>query len=256
MYRSLRSDEIVKTAESLARRVNSRFPESGLAKVASELRDVACETRDRCVQISRPNVALRVVVVLLLLVGVAFMGAVVANIRFTDDIWHLTTFVESAEALVADLVFVGVGVLFLVTLETRLKRLRALDAINELRALAHIVDMHQLTKDPEAVLGQYPIDSESPERNMNAFELNRYLDYCSEMLAIVAKVGALYVQSFPDRDALRAVDEIEGLTTGLSRKIWQKIMILDRYAVRDAPAKVAKRRPAKPRKRQVAKRAS
>ena len=32
--------------------------------------------------------------------------------------------------------------------------------------------------------------------------------------------------SFDDAVALAAVNEIENLTTGLSRKIWQKIMIL------------------------------
>jgi hypothetical protein len=45
----------------------------------------------------------------------------------------------------------------------------------------------------------------------------------------VSKIGALYVQSFPDSQALTAVDEIDDLTSGLSQKIWQKIMILDRY---------------------------
>jgi len=230
MYRALRSDEILSTADSLARRVQSRFPESSLAGVASELRDVARETQTRCTRISRPNVTLRVVVGLLLALGVAAVVAVIINVRVTEDVWVFQNFVALAEALVADLVFIGAGVLFLVTLETRLKRARALDAINELRAIAHIIDMHQLTKDPEMVLSRHPRTDVSPERNMSPFELNRYLDYCSEMLAVVAKVGALYVQSFPDRDALNAVDEIENLTTSLSRKIWQKIMILDRYA--------------------------
>ena len=32
-------------------------------------------------------------------------------------------------------------------------RKRALAAIHELRAMAHIVDMHQLTKDPESCFG-------------------------------------------------------------------------------------------------------
>jgi hypothetical protein len=117
--------------------------------------------------------------------------------------------------------------------ETRLKRGRALSAINELRALAHIIDMHQLTKDPETTLRRNPTTDVSPARNLSPFELSRYLDYCSELLALVSKVGALYVQSFPDSQALSAVDEIESLTTGLSRKIWQKIMILDRYVERD-----------------------
>ena len=62
---------------------------------------------------------------------------------------------------------------------------------------------------------------------MSAFELNRYLDYCSEMLSLTGKIAALYVQHFDDSDAVAAVSEVEQLTTGLSRKIWQKIMILE-----------------------------
>jgi hypothetical protein len=61
---------------------------------------------------------------------------------------------------------------------------------------------------------------------MSRFELSRYLDYCSEMLSITGKIAALYIQDFDDDGALAAVNEVESLTTGLSRKIWQKLMIL------------------------------
>ena len=62
---------------------------------------------------------------------------------------------------------------------------------------------------------------------MTPFELERYLDYCSEMLSLVGKTAALYVQEFPDPVAIEAVDRLTNLTTDLSRNIWQKIMILD-----------------------------
>ena len=63
---------------------------------------------------------------------------------------------------------------------------------------------------------------------MTPFQLERYLDYCSEMLAILSKVAALYVQRIQDESVLRAVDDLEDLTIGLSRKVWQKITILER----------------------------
>ena len=56
--------------------------------------------------------------------------------------------------------------------------------------------------------------------------LGRYLDYCSEMLSLTGKVAALYVQDFEDDVAVQAVNEIEDLTTGLARKIWQKLTIV------------------------------
>ena len=61
---------------------------------------------------------------------------------------------------------------------------------------------------------------------MSAFELNRYLDYCTEMLSLSGKVAALYIQHFEDPEAVSAVNDLEDLTSGLSRKIWQKIMVL------------------------------
>jgi hypothetical protein len=65
---------------------------------------------------------------------------------------------------------------------------------------------------------------------MTRFELARYLDYCSEMLSLISKLAALYVQSFDDGTVLAAVSDVQGLTNGLSGKIWQKIVILDTAA--------------------------
>jgi hypothetical protein len=61
---------------------------------------------------------------------------------------------------------------------------------------------------------------------MTQFELSRYLDYCTEMLSLCGKVAALYVQNFEDSDSVSAVNDLEDLTSGLTRKIWQKIMII------------------------------
>ena len=53
------------------------------------------------------------------------------------------------------------------------------------------------------------------------------LDYCGEALALISKIAALYVQRFQDTVLLDAADDVEDLTAGLSRKIWQKITILE-----------------------------
>jgi hypothetical protein len=121
-----------------------------------------------------------------------------------------------------------VAIWFLFTLETRLKRRRALDLISELRSIAHVIDMHQLNKDPDRVSPEYEYTASSPKPALTSAQLSRYLDYCSEMLSIVGKLAALCVQDFDDPVTLAAVDELENLCSGLSRKVWQKIMILDR----------------------------
>lgn len=122
----------------------------------------------------------------------------------------------------------GLPCFFFLNLETRLKRQRALKAIHELRSIAHIIDMHQLTKDPERIVAGAPLDTATVKRPQNPAELIRYLDYCSDLLALISKIAALYVQNFDDPVTLAAVNEVETLTNGLSRKIYQKIIILDR----------------------------
>jgi hypothetical protein len=86
--------------------------------------------------------------------------------------------------------------------------------------------MHQLTKDPEWVLDRGRESGILPPRTMSRFELSRYLDYCSEALSLTSKLAALYVQEFDDPVALQAVNEVEDLTNGLARKIWQKLIVL------------------------------
>jgi hypothetical protein len=123
--------------------------------------------------------------------------------------------------------FLVAAAIFFVTLETRLKRRRALRAVHELRAIAHIIDMHQLAKDPD-LLGHPDNPLYVSGKVMDADSMGRYLHFCTELLAVISKIGQLYVQDFPDVTAVTAVDHFESLATGLSSKIWQKIMILDR----------------------------
>ena len=118
---------------------------------------------------------------------------------------------------------------FLITFESRLKRRRALETLHQLRSVAHIVDMHQLTKDPERIAAVRPDTASSPARALTPFDLGRYLDYCSELLAVISKLAALHVQHFNDPVTLAAVNDIECLTTGLSNKMWQKITLLDTF---------------------------
>jgi hypothetical protein len=99
--------------------------------------------------------------------------------------------------------------------------------------------MHQLTKDPSAVVSVAGKTPSSPARTLSPFEVTRYLDYCSEMLSLTSKVAVLYAQAFPDPVVTDAVSDIERITVGLSQKIWQKIMILRAEGANAAPAQPA-----------------
>lgn len=225
MYRRLRLEGISKTADVLCLRIGERFPESGLSKVAAELADVARGAELRAHEIVQPIEWFRNLVfggVSLLL-----MVCIVALVKLHPRVgpFELAQFVQILEAAMNVAVLTGGAVFSLVTIENRVRRSRALKAAHELRALAHVIDMHQLTKDPDRIMGSEPT-AHSPEVQLTPAELTRYLNYCSEMLSLIGKIGAFYVQDFDDPVALEAVNELEDLTTGLSRKMWQKIMIV------------------------------
>ena len=80
---------------------------------------------------------------------------------------------------------------FLFSLESRMKRAKILHGIDELRAVSHVIDMHQLTKDPsQTVSAGGKRTKSSPERTLTPFQLARYLDYCSELLSLIGKLAA------------------------------------------------------------------
>jgi hypothetical protein len=240
MYRQLDPAQIIATARTLSDRIADRFPGSGLARVSIELLDVARESQASIERTSRPYWPLRLLAFSGLVLLVAIVVTALSTIPARSATGGWSELVQGIEAIVNEVVFLAVAVFFLFTLESRRRRAQALRAIHVLRSIAHIVDMHQLTKDPDAVMAPERATPSSPQRrSMTRFELSRYLDYCSELLSITSKLAALHAQHVQDPVVLDAVNGIQNLTHGLSGKIWQKIMILD------SPARVERddRRP-------------
>ncbi|MEO7906511.1 MAG: hypothetical protein ABIT06_06030 [Saprospiraceae bacterium] len=219
--------KIIETLVTLEKRISERFPDSGLRKVCMEVLENINESTANIAWISRPNIPLRLSSFLIILLGLGGLAYSITflDLKITDT--TLSSIATVSEALVNDLILIGAAIFFFLSLETRIKRKRALQSLNELRVIVHIIDMHQLTKDPNLVENSHVPTSSSPKRTLSKFELQRYLDYCSEATAIISKVAALYAQSLDDEVVIRSVNEIEVLCTGLSRKIWQKLIILD-----------------------------
>ncbi|HSQ05037.1 MAG TPA: hypothetical protein VLN59_13420 [Burkholderiales bacterium] len=228
MYTELKLDRIVATIAQLQRRIGERFPESGLSNVAAELHRLGSDQEHLLLRMRRPIWILRIGAALgiagLLLI-VALLGTVA--FRVSTHVQSITDLLQASESAINDVVVLSLAIFFFLSLETRVKRTRALRALHKLRSIVHIVDMHQLTKDPEHVVAPQRATASSPKRTFTRFELSRYLDYCSELLSLASKLAAVYVQYLNDTVVLDAVNDIETLASTLSNKIWQKIMILD-----------------------------
>jgi hypothetical protein len=224
---ALDAEQILKTLRRLELRIAERFPDRGLRSICRDLITIGEEAQLRSITIARPDLLLRLAVYLVIAGAVAGMFVIAFSINLqvgTPEIFGVFQGVEAAANIV---VLFGAALFFLISLETRIKRNRTLADLHVFRSIAHVIDMHQLTKDPSIVLAPGPTTPSSPERTMNRFELSRYLDYCSEMLSLTSKLAALYAQNLPDPIIVDAVNDIERLTTNLSSKIWQKITILD-----------------------------
>ncbi|MDX1583998.1 MAG: hypothetical protein R3338_10410 [Thermoanaerobaculia bacterium] len=225
----LRDEPVRETIVVLSRRIEERFPASGLAEVGRALIELADENARVIEDLRRPLWWLRALTIVAIGGLVALVGYAILTLATmqTGSLPRFTELVQTVDAAVNELIFLSIAIFFLVSLERRFKRNRALAMIHKLRGIAHVVDMHQLTKDPEHVLGKMEATASSPKRVLTRFQLTRYLDYCSEMLSLISKLAALQMQSMQDPIVLEAVTDVETLTNGLSRKVWQKITILD-----------------------------
>ena len=235
--RALDAGKIIATVDALKARINERFPGPGISGVAGDLSATVRDTRVEALALAKPICGLRLlpylfpviclVIALFIFYCLGRAGQSGSNPQgkfgFSTE---PTNLLQTLDAVVNTIVLAGAAFIFLFTAEHRLKRRRALKALHQLRSLIHVIDMHQLTKDPSLVLGKEQNTQASPQRMLTPFELGRYLDYCSEMLSLTGKIAALYAQDFDDAVVISAFNDIEMLALGLSRKIWQKIAIL------------------------------
>jgi hypothetical protein len=231
-YSELKPALIIETAQRLEQRISERFPGSGLSRVAGELNLLAAQTARITERLRGPIWPLRIAtvagVMVLILFALSLASLIVSVGMGSNDPGNLSELLQGVEAGINEVVFLSLAVFFLISIEQRAKRRKALRALHRLRSIVHIVDMHQLTKDPQNVAGGgAQATASSPQRTLTRFELARYLDYCSELLSLSSKLAALHVQYVNDHIVLDAVNDIETLAASLSNKIWQKIMILD-----------------------------
>jgi hypothetical protein len=214
----------IETIERLSLRISDRFPDSSLHRVCINLKKTAEEAEVHIIAINKPYYLFRTIFIILCLLTVLLLYSGLLHLHLNFAIKDISDLTQSAEATLNGIALLGAAFFFLYKLEDYFKRKIILKVFHELRTIAHVIDMHQLTKDPKAI----NIDSttNSPIRKLSPFELYRYLDYCSEMLSLTSKVAVFYANENRDQAIVTSINEIEILTSTLSRKIWQKISLI------------------------------
>ena len=227
MYKQLDYLKVISTIDKLETRINERFPDSSIGRVSFELSETANGAQARIEKIAQPNLWIRFGVITTIISFVVLFIYTISVFDWRVSKPNLAEVIQITEALINDILLVGAALFFLITLESRTKRKRVLQALHSLRSMAHVIDMHQLTKDPTILTQPHKRTANSPNRRMSAFELQRYLDYCAEMLSLIGKIAALYSESLPEPEIVSAANDIESLCTGLSQKVWQKLVFLN-----------------------------
>jgi hypothetical protein len=227
-YRALDPAKIIGTLDQLERRIEARFPASGLARLSHDVAETARAASANTDAIAAPSLRYRLFGAAAIGIGALVLGYIALNLDYRRTADSVFTVLQGVDSAFNIIVLMGASSLAVMRLEQISKRNQALKHLHELRSLIHIIDMHQLTKDPSAMTLPGPATAASPKRLLTPFELSRYLDYCSEMLSLTAKIAALYAQSSKDSVVISTVNELENLAANLSEKIWQKIGMLQR----------------------------
>ena len=119
MYRQLDDDRIIETLQRLRDRITERFPASSLSKVSEELLNVARESASHVAYLAKPNWSVRVSVGVAIVVMLAVLAAAVSQINLGTGVGGWPEFVQAVDSAINDVVFIGIAIFFLVTIETR-----------------------------------------------------------------------------------------------------------------------------------------
>lgn len=223
MFKNLDIDKVTAAIELLRLRVQERFPTANLLNVCNELKELSNNAKANIQHLNKPYVYFRIIFSFLIILTIVLITYTIWHISSQDLPSNFQSFIATSEALMNELVMIGAAFYFIGKFENSLKQKKILYALQELRTIIHVIDLHQLTKDPTPILQNNT--EHSPERALSKSELNRYLDYCSEMLSLTSKVAATYGFNCNDQIVLDTIHNIEVLSGTLSNKIWQKITI-------------------------------
>ena len=226
-------EPVRRTVQLLHDRIQARFPTRGLRQAAADLLTLVDEVGDVSqatqTKVRQARVWSRALMGLVLAATLAALVLGVHDALFADSrLRSSLDWLPLIETVIADLVYAGVAVFFLYSFPERIRRGRTLALLHQLRSMAHIIDMHQLTKDPEMLRESFRPTGLNRPLDLTRDEMERYFEYCSEMLSLVGKTAALCAEESRDVVVLDTVSTIESLTVGMSRKIWQKISMLPR----------------------------
>jgi len=207
---------IIETAENLARQVSDRLPGSSLAELAVELARIAHVTDERASQARTPIHAIRAGSFLAIGAGIVLVSFLLMHIHARWEFGTITELFEATDAGFNLLALLAGAIWFLVKLEARIKRKRALESVEELREFIHVIDVTQLYYTPDL----YNREAASSHSSLKLD--HHYLLFCTQMLAVIGNLAPLYTRGAAGDSILRAVSDVEMLANAITAKLQSK----------------------------------
>ncbi len=205
----LDAERLLETLKKLKSEIEATFPDSGLGRVSATLIRLCGDVRRGAADVRRPYIGLRLIIaagmaaslwIAASALGITSLPQIGDGLR--DDPLDA---IQALEALFNGVFLLLAGLLFIIGVEERWKRAKALRVLHRVRSITHVIDMHQLSKDPASVGAR--------ERINTAEALVRYLGFCTDLLSVSGKIGALYAQDMSDVVVIDTVNDIETLAT-------------------------------------------
>jgi len=217
------------TAKRLVERVQDRFGEDDLTRIARQVSEVAGRSEKRISRALRVGFMIRVLTWPLVLGAVLGVASWIGSLGLTIRVKDAGDLAQSLDSVFQLMLVLGAGVWFLLSIGTKVQRRSLLKALQELNALAQVIDLVQLDKDPDRLhfsTEQRSAKSPTLGKANTAFLLSRYLDYCGELLSVLGKVACLYRERISDEVVLSRLGDFDRLTNQLRTNIGGKMGLI------------------------------
>lgn len=227
----LSRDYVHATARKLVDRIDARFGSCELKRLAELVEKAAASSDTRLRGPYRLGFLVKVLVWPAVFVALLSLAYGFHYLHLRVEVGTAGDFVQSLNSALEILIMIAAASWFFLSLGSRLVRRGLKKAVQELAAFVHMADFAQLDKDPDRLTWKpSEITPQSPRMGKvsTAFLLSRYLDYCGEILSLIAKIGALYATQVSDESVLNDLTELEKQTHQLRAIIGAKMSAITR----------------------------
>lgn len=217
------------TALRLVERIRSRFGEDHVTDIALRVAHVASISETKLRKALRAGRLIRLLTWPWIIAAALGVAAWIRSLQLTLQLEDAGELAQSLDSLCQLLLVLGAGAWFLLSIGSKVQRVSLLKALQELHELAQVIDLIQLDKDPDRLhfnKDQRTEKSPTLGKANTAFLLSRYLDYCAELLSLLAKISCLYRDKVSDEVVLGKLSDFDRLTNQLRANISTKMSLI------------------------------